>query len=136
MQKVRVQRADTVDAAWSGAWMEQMGRGDYQVMDRENVRKGLACCISVYGCHDCPYSENGKGTDTCQVDNTRDALELLKGNESEWLEDSDFGQEYGTTWACRKCMHSIHKPFIWNPYDSGYKYCPHCGAEMKVKLDD
>lgn len=55
---------------------------------------------------------------------------------SEWLEDSDPGQEYGTTWACRKCMHSIHKPFVWNPYGSGYKYCPHCGAEMKVKLDD
>lgn len=65
----------------------------------------------------------------------KDALELLKEQESEWLEDSDPGQEYGTTWACRRCMHSIHEPFIWNPYDSGYKYCPHCGAEMKVKLD-
>ena len=65
----------------------------------------------------------------------KDILEMLKEQESEWLEDSDPGQEYGTTWACRKCMHTIHKPFIWNPYDSGYKYCPHCGAEMKVKLD-
>lgn len=54
---------------------------------------------------------------------------------SEWLEDSDPGQEYGTTWACWKCMHSIHKPYIWNPYESGYEYCPFCGAEMKVKLD-
>ena len=66
----------------------------------------------------------------------KDALELLKEQESsEWLEDSDPGQEYGTTWACWKCMHSIHKPLVWNPYNSGYKYCPHCGAEMKVKLD-
>ena len=64
------------------------------------------------------------------------ALELLKKQESEWLEDSDPGQEYGTTWACRKCMHSIHKPYIWNPYDSGYKYCPYCGAEMEVQFDD
>lgn len=70
-----------------------------------------------------------------------DIIVLLKEQEpakpkvSEWLEDSDPGQEYGTTWACRKCMHSIHKPFVWNPYNSGYKYCPHCGAEMKVKRD-
>lgn len=62
---------------------------------------------------------------------------LLKEHElSEWLEDSDPGQEYGTTWACRKCMHSIHRPYIWNPYDSGYKYCPCCGAEMEVQFDD
>lgn len=54
---------------------------------------------------------------------------------SEWLEDSDPGQEYGTTWACRKCGHSIHEPFIWNPYESGYKYCLHCGAKMEVNLD-
>ena len=59
----------------------------------------------------------------------------LKQQESEWLEDSDPGQEYGTTWACRKCHHSIHKPFIWNPYDSGYKYCMHCGARMKVRKE-
>lgn len=63
------------------------------------------------------------------------AIHTLKEQESEWLEDSDPGQEYGTTWACRKCMHSIHRPYIWNPYDSGYKYCPHCGAKMKVKLE-
>ena len=55
---------------------------------------------------------------------------------SEWLEDSDPGQEYGTTWACRNCLHSIHKPFVWDPYSNRYKYCPHCGARMAVKLDD
>ena len=65
-----------------------------------------------------------------------DALELLTEQKSEWLEDSDPGQEYGTTWACRKCVHSIHKPFVWNPYDSGYKYCPHCGAKMEVSVDE
>jgi len=70
-----------------------------------------------------------------------DALALLKEQEpveqkaSEWLEDSDPGQEYGTTWACRKCRHSIHRPYIWNPYNSGYKYCPHCGAMMEVRLN-
>ena len=65
----------------------------------------------------------------------KQALEMLKEQESEWLEDSDPGQEYGTTWACRKCKYSIHERSVWNPYDSGYRYCPHCGAEMKVKLD-
>ena len=69
------------------------------------------------------------------------ALDLLQEQEpvepkvSEWLEDSDPGQEYGTTWACRKCMHSIHEPYIWNPYYSGYKYCFHCGARMEVRLN-
>lgn len=51
---------------------------------------------------------------------------------SEWLEDSDPGQEYGTTWACRMCWHSIHKPFIWNPYESHMDYCPFCGARMEM----
>jgi len=64
------------------------------------------------------------------------AIELLKEQESEWLEDSDTGQEYGTTWACRKCHHSIHKPFVWNPYDSKMDYCPTCGARMVVNMDE
>ena len=63
------------------------------------------------------------------------AIDLLTKQESEWLEDSDPGQEYGTTWACRKCGHSIHKPFIWNPYTNGYKYCVHCGRKMKLNLN-
>ena len=54
---------------------------------------------------------------------------------SEWLEDSDPGQEYGSTWACRKCMHSIHEPFVWNPYKCKMKYCPFCGARMAVNLE-
>ncbi len=63
---------------------------------------------------------------------TEDALELLKEQEpSEWVEDSDPGQKYGTTWACFKCGKSIHKPFIWNPYDSNLRYCPFCGRRMK-----
>lgn len=55
------------------------------MVDREKVLKGLACCTSADGCHDCPYSENGKGTDTCQFDSTRDALELLKAQEPRML---------------------------------------------------
>ena len=64
-----------------------------------------------------------------------DAIVILKAQESEWLEDALPGQEYGTTWACRKCMHSIHRPYVWNPYNSGYKCCPNCGSKMVVKLE-
>lgn len=102
--------------------------------DGKKVREGITFCLSRFHCgEDCPYYNTGKTG--CMELLQKDILEMLKEQESEWLEDSDPGQEYGTTWACRKCMHTIHKPFIWNPYDSGYKYCPHCGAEMKVKLD-
>lgn len=94
--------------------------------DREKVIKGLEQFKADFK----PFC--GNSSDWARVDA---AIALLKEQKSEWLEDSDPGQEYGTTWACRKCMHSIHKPFVWNPYYSGYKYCPHCGAEMKVKLD-
>lgn len=108
--------------------------------DREKVIKGLEMHEKKrtgVGCLECPYAKAEGGTDDwCIRGLHRDILALLKEQESEWLEDSDPGQEYGTTWACRKCAHSIHEPYIWNPYDSGYKYCPHCGAEMKVKLDE
>lgn len=55
---------------------------------------------------------------------------------SEWLEDSDPGQEYGTTWACRKCGHSIHEAFVWNPYERKWRYCPWCGREMLKVLKE
>ena len=106
--------------------------------DREKVITALQLELEYpysWECADkCQYY--GKTDCDCFTQVAMDALVLLKGNESEWLEDSDPGQEYGTTWACRKCMHSIHERNVWNPYDSGYKYCPHCGAEMKVKWDD
>ena len=80
------------------------------------------------------HTEDGM-VDGVNQQTIREALELLTEQKSEWLEDSDPGQEYGTTWACRKCMHSIHKPYIWNPYESKMEYCPFCGRKMVVKLD-
>ena len=62
--------------------------------------------------------------------------DLLKEQKSEWLEDSDPGQEYGTTWACAECGRSIYVPIIWNPYRAGFKYCPFCGDRMVLKRDD
>jgi hypothetical protein len=100
--------------------------------DKEKVIKGLQIereCVS----RDCD-----RNCGKCDLVQDRDwllsvyddAIDMLKEQKSDWLEDSDPGQEYGTTWACWKCMHSIHKPYIWNPYDSGYNYCPYCGAKM------
>ncbi len=50
---------------------------------------------------------------------------------SEWLEDSDPGQEYGSTWACRQCGRSLHENYVWNPYRMKWLYCPWCGRNME-----
>ena len=110
--------------------------------DREKVIKELESLRDICNAKSNVAIGNGKITWAGYANAADDALALLKEQEpvkqkvSEWLEDSDPGQEYGTTWACRKCMHSIHKPYIWNPYNSGYKYCPHCGAMMEVSWDE
>ena len=102
------------------------------MIDRKKIVRAVETCFDSW-----IDKHRNMGLDLQAVEQMKcDALELLKEQKSEWLEDSDPGQVYGTTWACRKCMHSIHKPYIWNPYESGYKYCFYCGAEMKVKLDD
>lgn len=99
--------------------------------DREKVVRAVETCFDSW-----IDGHRNMGLDLQAVKQMKhDALDLLKEQKSEWLEDSDPGQEYGTTWACRRCMHSIHKPFVWNPYGSGYKYCTFCGRKMVVKLD-
>lgn len=55
--------------------------------------------------------------------------------QSEWLEDSDPGQEYGTTWACMKCGHSLHLPYVWNPLNMKWQYCPWCGRKMDKRQE-
>ena len=119
-----------------------MVEGVARMADRENVIKSLTE-ISEYTRARADIAGIGKGKEVFDswYRAAEDAIAMLREQGpvepevSEWLEDSDPGQEYGTTWACRKCMHSIHKPFVWNPYNSGYKHCPHCGARMEVKLD-
>lgn len=116
--------------------------------DREKVIKGLECCVK----HDEDFktsscsSLNCPCLDDCAFKNyfvktslMRDALELLKEqeeNDSEWLEDSDPGQEYGTTWACRVCGHSLHLPYVWNPYEVNLKFCPWCGKGDEKVMND
>ena len=96
----------------------------YQIVICE-ITHGMMSKLS-YDAKDIISTAQERWCDTCDL-KEREAVEPKV---SEWLEDSDPGQEYGTTWACWKCMHSIHKPYIWNPYDSGYNYCPYCGAKM------
>ena len=60
-----------------------------------------------------------------------DQMRFRLKERSEWLEDSDPGQEYGTTWACYRCKHSWHEPYIWNPKERKFNYCPWCGCKME-----
>lgn len=63
--------------------------------------------------------------------------ETAQVRKSEWLEDSDPGQEYGSTWACRKCGNSMHEPYVWNPNTMEWRYCPWCGRRMtEGKMSD
>lgn len=50
-------------------------------INREKVIKALECCTSINGCYDCPYGNNRRGTDHCQLNSTRDALILLREQE-------------------------------------------------------
>ena len=108
--------------------------------EREKVVKGLECCHEGGRCGyysggpTCPYFKKNSKVGACVGRLINDAYALLKEqeeNDSEWLEDSDPGQEYGTTWACRACGRSLHMPFIWNPYEVNWKFCPWCGKVMK-----
>lgn len=80
----------------------------------------------------------GPGTEYHLLMEAADVIEALdflktetaKKGASEWVEDSDPGQEYGTTWACFKCRRSLHMPYIWNPIKQEWRYCPHCGRRM------
>lgn len=100
--------------------------------DREKVVRAVETCFDSW-----IDKHRNMGLDLQTVEQMkRDALELLKEQKSEWLEDSDPGQVYGTTWACAECGCSIHEHTVWNPYKAGFKYCPFCGDRMVLKRDD
>lgn len=96
------------------------------MIDREKVVRAVETCFESW-----IDRHRNMGLDLQAVEQMkRDALEMLKEQKSEWLEDSDPGQEYGTTWACAECGCSIHERTVWNPYRAGFKYCPFCGDRM------
>lgn len=82
------------------------------------------------------YGDNDNVTLSEIEEAIESAIALLEEQKSEWLEDSDPGQEYGTTWACAECGCSIHEHTVWNPYRAGFKYCPFCGKRMVLKRND
>jgi hypothetical protein len=102
------------------------------MVDREKIIKAVETCFDSW-----IDKHRNMGLDLQAVEQMKhDALELLKEQKSEWLEDSDPGQEYGTTWACAECGCSIHEHTVWNPYRAGFKYCPFCGDRMVLKRDN
>ena len=52
-------------------------------MTREDVVKGLECCVAYnYKCNECPYQDDGGAEDGCYSDELKaDALALLKTQE-------------------------------------------------------
>lgn len=131
-------------------------------MDRGKVIKGLECC-NYYGFHeDCPYDKkdpNEEQDTTCMMDLMRDALELLKKQNSLMLalEQSNAVNEYlnaeverlngllkeqeavkpvrdeqtGRIWLCGNC--GTYVGFEDNdPHDPNEfdKYCRECGKPV------
>lgn len=112
------------------------------MIDREKVIKGLESLRGICIAKSDMAIGEGRTAWAGYASVVHLALDLLREQEpvkpktSEWLEDSDPGQEYGTTWACAECGCSIHEHTVWNPYRAGFKYCPFCGYRMVLKRDD
>ncbi len=47
-------------------------------MKRNKAMNGLKHCASGLGCYGCPYSESHESTTHCQLDNAKDALEVIR----------------------------------------------------------
>lgn len=82
VQTVRVPGADKVDEKGRGEGLEKMGRGDYQVTDREKVMASLKACAreDTVSCEKagCKYCD----ADDCTGALARDVLELMKEQEA------------------------------------------------------
>lgn len=126
------------------------------MIDREKVIKALACCvfpvskgfpyqshIADKGCEavECPYRD-----DCDQM--LLDALELLKEQEQQeqklgkWIVEKP--NSYTTDIYCSVCGGAPPFVFVSDDYYAVHshgetkktKYCPHCGAKMKVECDE
>lgn len=98
------------------------------MIDREKVIKGLEHHTNLgIGCTGCPY--NG---DCHQL--PKDVLELLKEQERStayWEKITGMAPpEYHGHYMCSKCeWHGMS----YNEREMNYRYCPCCGAKMKVR---
>lgn len=101
-------------------------------MEREKIMNGLRChagCERGFDCDTCDYIGDGD----CSEILARDALALLKEQETKWIhrEDLDFKDKLGCNHfhgMCENCGF-IHD-FI-DGHTEQYKYCPQCGRSVK-----
>lgn len=97
--------------------------------DREKIIKGLEACSHILSpCknYNCPYNKEG-----CITKLTEDVLRLLTKYKPQKI-----GYWKNPNYLDCCCSECGEQP----EHESGesvplYDYCPHCGAEMKVKLE-
>ena len=95
----------------------------------EKVIKGLEHCTVCGGCYDCPYTDCGSCTPFCKENLMRDALALLKAQESVkpvmceahaqgandvWYECSGCGGYLGIYRNSKKVCDKCGRPVKWD----------------------
>ena len=102
-------------------------------MDKlEEVIKGLEHCAAMSGdeCRECPYEHECRDNDLPYGMShlAADALELLKGKESEWVKMMGMMiPELHGYHECKNC--GYHEDY--HNREVLYPFCPNCGAKMK-----
>lgn len=94
--------------------------------DREKVIKAIEICY--FGNHSCTECDRFYEED-CNDKLIRDALELLKGQETKtgkWLPCKASIYPYGYDVKCSECGLQMGSTF-------GYHFCPKCGAKMDLE---
>ena len=107
------------------------------MVEREKVKYGLRCmCYGDVECKECHYARNGSGWHDCRSNCAKDALDLLKEQETRkghWIEDeTETYTENHDTWECSEC----HEPFTLTegtPEENKFYFCPRCGAKMEFE---
>jgi len=94
-------------------------------MDRENVVKAICICLGHGKCNDCPFCFSGKGYTTmnCRDYMLRDALALLKEQESKQVNDIA-QQMFCFSGVCPSCGKMLNTTCNKN-------FCGECGQAVK-----
>ena len=93
--------------------------------DREKVIKGLMACV-IGDCvgESCPYHHDVADrvrAISCETELLRDALALLKEQETHWVEETDRTNHY----HCAVCG------YVTGIVARMHKFCPECGRKVK-----
>ena len=91
--------------------------------DRDEVIKAIEACMDqnhpAY-CNEC-YLDGFRSETTCREKLMRDALALLRVQETTWVREEDRMNH----WHCEKCG------FVEGITSRFHKYCPNCGRKVK-----